>query len=90
MRTLYLKLLAYLQVKCAHPAEAVAADIEEGARPDHCLQWCCVCGAYRHAYFRTTLGGCGAWFKGEWERPRPDLHAQLERRQYLADLAASK
>lgn len=90
MKTLRLKILAWLQMGCEHPSHAVKADILEGDLLNRRVQWCEICGAHRFAFWRHTGVGMGDYFPSEWRTPRPDWYTPQQRKQYLSDLAASK
>lgn len=51
------------QQACPHDPSWVRADILEGENPNHLIQWCLRCGAYRHV---TPY----PW--SEWREPRAD------------------
>jgi len=68
LRAIRLSLLRFLQSYCEHPGDAVKADILEGRLCSMAgVQWCEMCGAYRH------FDEHARWFS-EWRTPRPDYH----------------
>lgn len=63
--------------RCKHPSNRVTADICEGDWPDHAVQWCRDCGAYRTMQIRFNT-------MGEWRTPdERDSVAKL--RDWLAE-----
>jgi hypothetical protein len=65
MRTIYLRLLGWMQRKCTHPPESVAADITEGYSPNMAVQHCNICGAARITHYDGRM-------KSAWRVPRPE------------------
>ena len=59
-------LLTYLQNRCAHPSEMVAADILEGGADGIAVKYCRRCGAVKPTY-EASMG------VQEWRLPMPHL-----------------
>jgi hypothetical protein len=59
-------LLTYLQKRCAHPDNMVAADILEGGGHDVAVKYCRRCGAVKPVY--TASKGVQSW-----RLPMPNL-----------------
>lgn len=77
MRRIGDALLAFLQRKCSHPGNMVAADLLEGCVDGLQVKWCCRCGAICTEFDPTKRYIPWAPYPNnpryEWRRPDPNL-----------------
>ena len=68
------QILAWIQRRCDHPGEMVAADILEGSAPGIEVKYCRRCGSIRTDYWEAShpsyqFIALAHW----WQRPDPNL-----------------
>jgi hypothetical protein len=63
----------FLQRRCDHPGEMVAADILEGCADGIQVKYCRRCGSIKTDWMPQTLGGRFISLDHTWRRPDPFL-----------------